>query len=136
MYGQAPLKDDEYALEKRITAFKWTMMIHNVLSFFLALATFSVCIWIRFDLDFWEWVVEIDWYSYWYAMYVIMVTMVIVALNNLIGAYGIIMERTGLILTNSILLGISGILQFIGAVVIIVYGVEESPSKLSNYLTN
>ena len=90
MYGQAPLKDDEYVLERRITAFKWTMMIHHVLSFFLALATFSLCIWIRFDLDFWEWVVEIDWYSYWYAMYVIMVTMVIVVINNLIGAYGII----------------------------------------------
>ena len=22
----------------------------------------------RFDLDFWEWVMEIDWYSYWNAM--------------------------------------------------------------------
>ena len=78
MYGQAPLKDDEYVLERRITAFKWTMMVHHVLSFILALATFCVCIWIRFDLDFWEWVIEIDWYSYWYAVYVIMITMVIV----------------------------------------------------------
>merc|ERR1712214_149174 len=34
--------------------------------------------WIRFDLDFWEWVMEIDWYSYWNAMYVVMVAMVIV----------------------------------------------------------
>ena len=90
MYGQAPLKDDEYVLERRITAFKWTMMVHHVLSFILALATFCVCIWIRFDLDFWEWVIEIDWYSYWYAVYVIMITMVIVVINNLIGAYGII----------------------------------------------
>jgi len=127
MYGQAPLKDDEYVLERRITAFKWTMMVHHVLSFILALATFCVCIWIRFDLDFWEWVIEIDWYSYWYAVYVIMITMVIVVINNLIGAYGIIWERTGLILTNSILLGISFILQLIGAIVICVYGVEESP---------
>ena len=77
MYGQAPLKDDEYVLERRITAFKWTMMVHHVLSFILALVTFCLCVWIRFDLDFWEWVVEIDWYSYWYAMYVIMITMVI-----------------------------------------------------------
>ena len=90
MYGQAPLKDDEYVLERRITAFKWTMMVHHVLSFILALVTFCLCIWIRIDLDFWEWVVEIDWYSYWYAMYVIMITMVIVIINNLIGAYGII----------------------------------------------
>merc|ERR1712226_517199 len=46
-------------------------------------------------------------------MYVIMITMVIVIINNLIGAYGIIWERSGLILTNSILLGISFILQLI-----------------------
>ena len=23
---------------------------------------------IRFDLDFWEWVLEINWYTYWNAM--------------------------------------------------------------------
>ena len=41
---------------------KWSIVILNVIVFFIALAIFGVCIWIRFDLDFWEWVVEIDWY--------------------------------------------------------------------------
>lgn len=40
---------------------KWSIVILNVIVFFIALAIFGVCIWIRFDLDFWEWVVEIDW---------------------------------------------------------------------------
>lgn len=41
----------------------------------------------RFDLDFWEWVVEIDWYSYWNAMYVTMIGMVLVVLNSFLGAW-------------------------------------------------
>ena len=41
----------------------------------------------RFDLDFWEWVIEIDWYSYWHAMYVVMVAMILHALNSLISGY-------------------------------------------------
>ena len=41
---------------------KWSIVILNVIVFFIALAIFGVCIWIRFDLDFWEWVIEIDWY--------------------------------------------------------------------------
>ena len=28
---------------------------------------------LRFDLDFWEWVEEINWYTYWNAMWVIMI---------------------------------------------------------------
>ena len=27
----------------------------------------------RFDLDFWEWVEEINWYTYWNAMWVILI---------------------------------------------------------------
>ena len=41
----------------------------------------------RFDLDFWEWVIEIDWYSYWNAMYVVMVAMILHALNSLMTGY-------------------------------------------------
>ena len=28
---------------------------------------------LRFDLDFWEWVEEINWYTYWNAMWVIII---------------------------------------------------------------
>ena len=43
---------------------------------------------IRFDLDFWEWVQEINWYTYWHMTYVVMVSMVFHALNNVLSAYG------------------------------------------------
>ena len=43
---------------------------------------------IRFDLDFWEWVVEIDWYSYWYAMYSVMLAMVCAIILSFVGLYG------------------------------------------------
>ena len=29
----------------------------------------------RFDLDFWEWVVEIEWYTYWKATCFVMAAM-------------------------------------------------------------
>ena len=40
---------------------KWALVVLNVISFMTGLGIFSVCIWIRFDLDFREWVQEIDW---------------------------------------------------------------------------
>ena len=60
----------------------------------LGIATFCICIWIRFDLDFWEWVIEINWYTYWYCTYFIMITMILVVINSLIGAYAIIYVST------------------------------------------
>jgi len=117
---------DPYDLEKSINAYKWTMMIFNVFSTILGIVTFSVCIWVRFDLDFWEWVVEIDWYTYWYCTYFLMITTILIVINSLIGAYGIIYERPGLILFNSISMSVLFFFELIGGVIIIVYGVEES----------
>lgn len=128
-YGRAPKYNEGYSyddLERSINTFKWTIVIFHALSFFLAVATFAVCIWIRFDLDFWEWVVEIDWYSYWYAMYVIMVTMALVIANSVIGLFAAIQEWTGVLLFTAVSMGLLFFLQLSGAAVICVYGVEES----------
>ena len=81
-------------LNKTIDRYKWVVMIYHAMSLVLAVATFSVCVWIRFDLDFWEWVVEIDWYSYWYAMYLIAFTMVCVAIHNIVGVVGTVKVTT------------------------------------------
>lgn len=53
-----PDEDEEF---KTLMRRKWAIVILNVIVFFASLAIFGLCIWIRFDLDFWEWVVEIDW---------------------------------------------------------------------------
>ena len=42
----------------------------------------------RFDLDFWEWVQEIEWYSYWYAMYPSMFASIGVALLSIVSIKG------------------------------------------------
>lgn len=44
----------------------------------------------RFDLDFRAWVYAMEWYTYWYCMYEIMVTMLIVVLNSVLALYAII----------------------------------------------
>eukprot|EP00088_Acartia_fossae_P004063 TRINITY_DN11736_c0_g1_i1.p1 TRINITY_DN11736_c0_g1~~TRINITY_DN11736_c0_g1_i1.p1 ORF type:complete len:237 (-),score=18.00 TRINITY_DN11736_c0_g1_i1:64-774(-) len=92
----------------------------------ISLATFSICIWVRFDLDFWEWVQEIKWYSYWNAMYVIMTALLIKSLVCLAGGWSVYTEhRFGLLLSTAthILLFI---LHSVGAAIICVYGVEDS----------
>ena len=130
MYGRvATGADDQYELEKTITRYKATMMLFNVVSLIIGVATFSVCIWIRFDLDFARWVYLIDWYTYWYATYVIMITMVWVMVNSIIGILGVYQQNLTLNYAHSICMGILIVLHLIGAVVIIVYGVEESKSQ-------
>ena len=57
----------------------------------------------RFDLDFAEWVVEIGWYTYWNAMYVVMVAMLLHTLNSLLLYYATITESTSLLIVNMIL---------------------------------
>jgi hypothetical protein len=89
-YGRAAKADGQTIdeLDKIINRYKWVLLILNGISFFVAIGAFSVCVWIRFDLDFWEWVVEIDWYTYWYAIYLIMVTLCLVIANSIVGLFG------------------------------------------------
>ena len=57
----------------------------------------------RFDLDFWEWVIEIQWYTYWHAMYVVMIAMLLHALNSLLSAWGTFTQNRTVLLISLIL---------------------------------
>ena len=57
----------------------------------------------RFDLDFWEWVLEIGWYRYWNVMYIVMVAMVFHAANNALSAYGTFTQNRILLLVSIII---------------------------------
>lgn len=46
----------------RLMRLRWALLITGVFVFLLGLSIFGVCLWIRFDLDFREWVRELDWY--------------------------------------------------------------------------
>ncbi len=50
----------EYELRKMEKA-KIPLIVVNAFVFITAFAAFCICIWIRFDLDFSRWVVELDW---------------------------------------------------------------------------
>jgi len=92
----------------------------------VCLANFSLCIWIRFDLDFWEWVIEIGWYTYWNCMYVILVALVIKLIILGAGVWCVWEERAGLLGVLTILHALMIPFHLTGAVLITVYGVEES----------
>ena len=50
----------EYDLRKLEQA-KIPLLFLNVFVFVVALVAWALCIWIRVDLDFRRWVVEMDW---------------------------------------------------------------------------
>ena len=55
--------DDNYRDWQRLMNLKGILSILNVLVFLISLGCFGICLWIRFDLDFREWVREMDWYE-------------------------------------------------------------------------
>ena len=57
----------------------------------------------RFDLDFWEWVLEIGWYRYWNVMYIVMVAMVFHAANNALSAYGTFTQNRIILIVSVII---------------------------------
>jgi len=118
--------DDEYDRYRKYISRKWVMFIFFIIQFFVSLVTFALCIWVRFDLDFKEWVRELNWYSYWYCTYVIMITMVINVIVSIFGALGVYQDKTGSLTAISWTLGFLFFMQLIGAIVICIWGVEES----------
>jgi len=123
-YNHVRKGDDR--LFERLERLQYGMMIANALLLIISLANFSVCIWIRFDLDFWEWVLEIGWYTYWHATYVVMVAMVFHAVNNVISAYGVYSQSRFILMVSIIIRCIVWFVTLAGLIVICVYGVEES----------
>ena len=59
-------------------------------------------------------------------MYVVMIAMAFLLAVSVLILYGTIMERKGLLVFGLCLLVCIGLLEFIGAIVICLYGVEES----------
>lgn len=87
--GYRTVRDNDLdSLYRRKEGTQYFLFITNIVMLLVGLANFCVCIWIRsaddihklfyfdyamffvvrFDLDFWEWVEEINWYTYWNAM--------------------------------------------------------------------
>lgn len=59
-------------------------------------------------------------------MYVVMIAMVVVIVNTAFHLYGVVVESTGWFVFNNIFFVVAIIMEFTGAVVICMYGVEES----------
>ena len=72
-------------------------------------------------------------YVYWYCMYVCMIAFVLGALTSILQAYAVIEMVPFALGTSIILLIICWFLELIGGILIIIYGVEQSPA-LTNSL--
>jgi len=127
------MSEDE--LNRAISIHRIILIALFLLSILVGLATFSICIWVRFDLDFWQWVISIEWYSYWYAMYPTLIAMVIVICLSVSGLYGCVSYvRFGWLSFVMWSMVFMFFFHIICAAVITVWGVEES-SVLTNELS-
>jgi len=116
----------EEDLHRTITTHRLLIITVNFVALLTSLVTITICFWIRFDLDFWEWVQEIEWYSYWYAMYPSMFASIGVALLSIVSIKGAVDVNLGWTGCYMWTLVIMFFFHLICAVVIIVWGVEES----------
>ena len=58
------MPDDKYYYEEEdnsLVRYKFLVFLTNVLVTLMCLSNFGLTLWVRFDLDFKEWVREIDW---------------------------------------------------------------------------
>jgi len=92
----------------------------------LTIISLFICFWIRFDLDFWEWVVEIEWYTYWKATYFVMAAMFLKAGLLCLGLYSLYISSGPLLLLCTLFHPITFALHLASSAVICTYGVEES----------
>jgi len=123
--GYNSVRNDDY-IDRRLESTQYMLFICNIIMLLVSLANFSICLWIRFDLDFWEWVIEIDWYSYWNAMYVVMVAIILHALNSLMTGYATFTQNRFVLGFSLFLRIITWCITLAGIIVICMYGVEES----------
>ena len=82
--------DKEY---RKIYKIKWFLICFYTLRGAVAVATFCICCWIRFDLDFRVWVKRMNWYTYWYCMYVIWFAMFFELAITGLGFFGVIRDK-------------------------------------------
>ncbi len=87
-YGRPALDEDKVFDD--LNTFRWINLIFHGVRLIVALATFGVCAWIRFDLDFRVWVEDMDWYTYWYCMYIIWIAMAAEIVVSFIGGLAVL----------------------------------------------
>ncbi len=123
-YGRPALDEDKVFDD--LNTYRWINLVFHLVRLIVAIATFAICAWIRFDLDFRVWVPAIDWYTYWYCVYVIWVAMSFEMLVSIVGAIAVLRDGRGSLLFCMISMGVLFFLEMAGGILICVYGVEES----------
>jgi len=122
-YGRVSTYEDGFADGG---SFELKLFIFQGFLFLLSIIAFSLCLWIRFDLDFWEWCIEIGWYTYWNCTYVVMISMMLKAMLLVLGWWTVWTQSRMLSLLCAVLHPLMFILHLVGTIFIITYGVEES----------
>ncbi len=121
-----------HKLDKSVLHTRWFLLVSYVFRALYALFTFGICMWVRFDLDFREWVKALNWYTYWYVTYVItLASLCEVALSGLVIWAVLYRNRSGLKASVWCMIPLA-IVEIVAASLIVLYGSEESETLTSD----
>ncbi|KAG8225990.1 hypothetical protein J437_LFUL003049 [Ladona fulva] len=96
--GSSPQK-----LEKHITSIKYTILSLSVVSWVAGACVFGICIWLRTEPNFSEWMEMLDVEEYYIGVYVMMAASLIVMGVSFLGCCSALMENHTMIYAVSLL---------------------------------
>ncbi|XP_046395278.1 tetraspanin-2A [Ischnura elegans] len=113
-------------LERHITAIKWTIISLNVISWIIGASVFALCIWLRTEPNFSEWMEKLDVEEFYIGIYVLMLASIIVMGVSFLGCCSAVMERHSLLYASVGILALCFACEMAGSAVLLDNGTYQS----------
>lgn len=114
------------ALERQITSIKWTILSLNVITWIIGAAIFALCIWLRTEPNFAEWMERLEVEQYYIGIYVLLAASIIVMGVSFLGCCSALMENHTMIYGFIGMMILCFICELAGAAVLLDHSTYDS----------
>lgn len=114
--------------EKAVMRMKYFLYFFNVVQFFVAAAIVAMGLWMRYEWEFKQYILQLGMQQFWTGAYILIVTGSFVMFFSLIGCWGAIAENPNVLGLYGIFLVVSFILELAGVATILNNGTLWSPA--------
>lgn len=116
-------------LERNISCIKYTLFCLNIVQWFLGATVFGLCCWLGFDEEFTDWVAKLQISSFYYGIYILVFTSIVVMIIAFLGCASALMENTVFLLANIAAQIICFLITLFGAAILRDYSTYDSNIK-------
>jgi len=95
----------------------------NFIGWMFGATIFGLCMWIRFDNDMQQWIIDLGLYNYWTGIYILLAGAALVLFVTFLGCCGSIMESRGLLGVFCGALAITFVVELAGAAYLLANGI-------------